>query len=95
MLFSVSEQGEILQYASHLVVSFMFPALIRYVSVYYKDQQMHLDERYVIAQWPPTCFDHSYGLLQGGRNKNTNIYLCRCHSTVSNHIVLVKIQFKR
>lgn len=76
MLFSLSEQGEVLEYVTHLVVCFMFPALIRCVSVNYKDQQMHLDGRYFIAQWPPTCFDYSCGLLQGGKNKN-KIYLYR------------------
>jgi hypothetical protein len=25
-----------------------------------------------IANWPPTRFGHSYGHLQGGKNKNTN-----------------------
>jgi len=43
MLFSVYEQEEVLQYVTHLVVCFMFPpALIRCVSVYYKDQQTRL-----------------------------------------------------
>lgn len=89
MLFSASEQWEVLQYVSRLVVCFILPTLIRCVSVYYKDQ------RYCITQWLPTCFDQSCGLLQGGKNKNIDIYLCRYYSIVNIYTGLVKIQFKR
>jgi len=42
MLFSVYEQGEVVQYVTYLVCFMLPPALIRCVRFYYKDQQMRL-----------------------------------------------------
>ena len=37
----------------------------------------------LISSWSPTCFGHSCGHLQGGENKNTDIFkICLNHSRV-------------
>ena len=42
-----------------------------------------LHECNFITQRPPTCFGHTSGRLQGGKNKNKNIFIvCRDHSAV-------------
>ena len=41
------------------------------------------------------CFGHSCGHLQGGKCKNTNIFIvCWDHSMVKKHVVLVRILVK-
>ena len=46
------------------------------------------------AQWPPTCFGHSCGHLQGGEKKNTyTIKTCLDNSTVYKSFVGLLIYF--
>ena len=81
MLFCVSVQDEVLEFVSHIAVPRLFhvPCInqIRKCLLTRPTNPLGFMKVTLLDSDHRTCFDHSSGHLQGGNNKNTNIFVLR------------------